>query len=153
MKSSKSSSITTVAEFLDSLPEERRAIIRKVRALVKKHIPKGYVERYAWGGITWEVPLKVCPDTYNGQPLAYVGISNQKHHVGLYLMCSYMNPKLQKTLAEGYRAAGKKLDMGKACLRFHRYEDLAIQPIAEVIAAVPMKDYIAATLKVHGKKK
>ncbi len=149
----KTTGITTVAEYLESLPEDRRKTITKVRALVKKHIPEGYKETYAWGGITWSVPLKVCPDTYNGQPLAYVGIGNWKHHIGLYLMCAYMNPKLQKKLADGFKAAGKKLDMGKACLRFNRYEDLAVESIAAVIAAVPMADYIAATLKVHGKKK
>ena len=149
----KTTGIRTVAEYLESLPEDRRKTIQKVRALVKKHLPKGYTETFAWGGITWSVPLKVCPDTYNGQPLAYAGLVNQKNHIGLYLMCSYMNPKLQQKLTDGFKAEGKKLDMGKSCVRFLKFEDLALGPIAEVIAAVPMADFVANTLKVHGKKK
>lgn len=148
----KTTGISTIAEYLESLPEDRRKTVQKVRALVKKHIPKGYQETYAWGGITWSVPLKVCPDTYNGQPLAYAGLVNQKNHIGLYLMCAYGSPKLQKRLADGFKAAGKKLDMGKACIRFRNVEDLALEPIAEVIAAIPMADYVAYALKVHGKK-
>ncbi len=149
----KTTGSSTIAEYLESLPEDRRQAIQKVRALVKKHVPKGYAETYGWGGIMWSVPLTVYPDTYNGQPLAYVGLANQKNHIGLYLMCAYMNPKLQKKLADGFQAAGKKLDMGKACLRFKRYEDLAVEPIAEVIAAVPVATYVAAAQKVHGKRK
>ena len=149
----KSTAYSTVAEYLQSLPEDRRKAIQKVRALVKKHVPKGYVESMAWGCITWAVPLKLYPDTYNGQPLAYVSIGNQKNHIGLYLMCAYMNPKLQKVLSDGFNAEGKKLDMGKACLRFKQYEDLAVEPIAEVIAAVSMTKYVELARKAHGQRK
>jgi len=149
----KTTGITTIAEYLESLPEERRADIKKVRALVKKHLPKGYTESIAWGMISWSVPLKVYPDTYNGQPLSYACLASQKNHMALYLMCAYASPKLYKRLVDGFKAEGKKLDMGKSCLRFKRYEDLAIEPIAEVIAATPMADFIAFTKQVHGKKK
>jgi hypothetical protein len=145
--------ITSIAEYLESLPEDRRAAIQKVRALVKKHLPKGYVEGYQSGFITWAVPLKIYPDTYNGQALPYACLASQKNHMALYLMNVYMHPKLLKGLTDGFKAAGKKLDMGKSCLRFKRLDDLALEPIADVIGAIPMDEYIAYAKKVHGEKK
>ena len=147
------SAAKTVAEYLASLPEDRRKGIAQVRALVKKHLPKGYVESMMWGMITWSVPLRVKPDTYNGQPLCYVALASQKQYMALYLTGPYMKPALQKRLAAGFKAAGKKLDMGKSCLRFKRVEDLVLEPIAEAVAAVPMAEFIAASEKIHGKKK
>jgi hypothetical protein len=64
-----------------------------------------------------------------------------------------MNAKLQKVLTDGFKAEGKKLDMGKACLRFKQYEDLAVEPIAEVIAAVSMTKYVEVAQKAHGQRK
>ena len=149
----KTSDIGTVAEYLESLPEDRRTDIKKVRALVKKHLPKGYTESVTWGMISWAVPLKVYPDTYNGQPLCYACLASQKNHMALYLMCAYASPKLYQRLVDGFKAEGKRLDMGKSCLRFKRYEDLAVEPIADVIAATPMAEFIAQVKKVHGSRK
>ena len=115
---------STVTEYLAALPEDRRQAVRKLRTLVKKHLPKGYTESIAYGSIMWAVPLAVYPDTYNRQPLAYVMIANQKNHMSLHLVCAYMNPPLRQKLADGFQAAGKKLDMGMGCLRFKRLEDL-----------------------------
>ncbi len=149
----KTTGVSSISEYLESLPEDRRAILKKVRALVKKNIPKGYEEKFLWGMISWQVPLKVYPDTYNGHPLSYVCLASQKNHMALYLMCAYGDPKLYKRLVDGFQAEGKKLDMGKSCLRFKRNEDLAVEPIANVIAAVPMADFVAFTKKVHGNRK
>ena len=142
-------SATTVTEYLAALPEDRRAAIKAVRAVVQKHLPKGYVEMIGWGSIAWAVPLEVYPDTYNGQPLMYAALASQKHYMALYLMCSYMNPVLQEKLATGFKAAGKKLDMGKACIRFRKLDDLALDSIAGVVAALPMKDYVAIAQHAH----
>jgi hypothetical protein len=144
------SKATTLMKHLDSLPEDRRAAIQTVRAVVRKHLPKGYVESFGSGGwIAWSVPLEVYPDTYNGHPLMYVGLVNQKNHIALHLVCAYMNSVLQAKLATGFKAAGKKLDMGMGCVRFTRVEDLAFGPIAEVVAAVPMDKYVAIAKQAH----
>ena len=70
----------TVAEYLDALPPERRAVVNKVRSLVKKHLPKGYKEGMGWGVITYSVPMTILPDTYNGEPLCYAAIASLKNH-------------------------------------------------------------------------
>jgi uncharacterized protein YdhG (YjbR/CyaY superfamily) len=146
-------SITSVAEYLESLPAERRAAIQAVRKLINKHLPMGYRETFAWGMITWSVPLEVYPDTYNGQPLCYAALGNQKNHMALYLMSAYMASPQQKRLVAGFRAAGKKLDMGKACIRFKSLDDLPLDVIAEVAGAVPVKDFVAAAKQVRAGRK
>ena len=60
-----------------------------LRALVRKHLPKGYEEAMNWGMITYQVPLKTCPQTYNGQPLIYVALASQKNHMAVHLTGIY----------------------------------------------------------------
>ena len=147
------SSATTVAEYLAELPEDRRAAVRAVRDVIRKNIPKGYQESMGFGTIAWSVPLAVYPDTYNGQPLCYLALASQKQYMAVYLMCAYMNSPLQKKLAAGFKAAGKKLDMGKACVRFRKLEDLALDVIGEIAGAVPMKTYVEVAKKAHAGRK
>ena len=114
-----------------------------VRRLVNEHIPEGYREGMAWGMIGWEVPLERYPATYNKQPLAYAGLAAQKSHYALYLHGVYMIPDGQAALQRAYAAAGKKLDMGKSCLRFRKLEDLVPEAVADAVAALSVDDFIA----------
>jgi hypothetical protein len=133
----------TADEYVDSLPADRRDVIGAVRKLVKKHLPKGYVEGIAYGMIYYHIPLSRSPKTYNGQPLGYVGLASQKSYCVLHLMAVYGDTKSEGKLREGFAKAGKKLDMGKACVRFKRVEDLALDAIGESIAATTPEAYIA----------
>jgi len=134
---------TTVKEYLEWLPEERRKVISKVRSVIRKHLPKGYEEKLAYGIISYQVPLKTLPDTYNGQPLCYAALAAQKNHNALYLMCAYGDTKQRAALQNAFAKAGKKLDMGKSCVRFKNAEDLPLPAIGKLIAAVPPAKYIA----------
>jgi len=143
----------TVAEYIASLPEDRRGAIKAVRDVVRKHVPKGYEESIEYGHISWSVPLSVYPDTYNGQPLCYAALASQKNHMALYLMCAYADGPVKQRLVAGFKTAGKKLDMGKACLRFKKLDDLPLDVIGEIAAAVPMKKYVEIAKAAHAKKK
>jgi uncharacterized protein YdhG (YjbR/CyaY superfamily) len=132
----------SVKEYLEALSPERRKVLSKVRSLVKKHMPKGYQETINWGAITYEIPLSRYTNTYNKQPLSYVGIASHKNHYALYLMGATMYPEQLAALKEGFKQAGKKLDMGKACLRFKALEDLPLETIASVIASTTPGQYI-----------
>jgi hypothetical protein len=139
-----SSAASTVPQYLASLPPERRAVVAKVRTAVRRAMPKGYTETMAYGMIAWSVPLRVLPDTYNGQPLCYVALAAQKQYYALYLMGPYGDAALMAELKAGYRAAALKLDMGKSCLRFKSLDGIALDVVERVIAAVPMATYIDA---------
>jgi uncharacterized protein YdhG (YjbR/CyaY superfamily) len=133
----------TVDEYLSQLPEDRRDLIVQVLEWVRRHIPEGYEETIAFGMIGWVIPLDRYPDTYNGQPLGVVSLAAQKHHNALYLMGSYADPELDGRIHQAYRAAGKRLDMGKSCVRFKRWDQLVPEVLADVIEAVPPERFIA----------
>ena len=138
-----SSKAATPEAYLAELPPERAALISHVRDLVNAHLPPGYVERMSWGMIGWEVPLERYPDTYNGQPLAYAGLAAQKNHCALYLNCVYASEARTARLREAWAAEGRKLDMGKSCIRFKKRGDLAEEVLARTIASVPVTTFIA----------
>ncbi|MGA9532871.1 MAG: DUF1801 domain-containing protein [Anaerolineales bacterium] len=146
------SDVKTVADYLKELPPEKRAVITVVRKLILDHLPAGYVERMNWGMISYEIPLEMYPDTYNGKPLLFASLAAQKKHFALYLMNVYQDPSLEDVLKRGFARAGKKLDMGKSCLRFRRLEDLPMQVIGEVIAATPPESMIERAKEVQSRK-
>src|SRR6478609_6209847 len=148
---------STVAAYLASLTSERRAVIEEARALVHKHISKGYAEFMNWGVINWGIPLEEFSDTYNGQPLCYVGLAAQKSYNSLYLMGAYStsngeytSPFSQKILVDAFKKAGKRLDMGKCCLHFKQLDDLELTSVATVIGMSTPKDYISYYQRVKG---
>ena len=138
-----SSAAKTVDEYLAGLPPERAAVVSAMRDFVNAHLPSGYRESMAFGMIGWGIPLSRYPDTYNHQPLGYVALAAQKHAYSLYLMCVYADGERERSLRAAAAAEGKKLDMGKSCVRFKRPEDLPLDAIGKMIAAVPVDDYIA----------
>jgi hypothetical protein len=138
-----SSKAATVAAYLDELPPERRAEIAIVRGLVNAALPEGYVEVMSYGMIGWVIPLQDYPVTYNGQPLAYAGLAAQKNGNSLYLNCVYASTKRTERLRGAWAASGKKLDMGKSCIRFKRASDLALDVVRDEIAATAPAEFIA----------
>ncbi len=137
------SAAKTAEEYLDELPEERREVLTELRKLIRKHLPKGYAESVNYGMLMYEVPLATFPDTYNGQPLCYVALASHKRYCSLYLMGAYGDPAQVETLRAAFAKAGKKLDMGKSCVRFKTLEDLPLPTIGKLIAAVPPAKMIA----------
>jgi hypothetical protein len=138
-----SSTATTVEAYLAELPEKRRAVIAEVRALILRNLPEGYRETMNWGMISYEIPLERYPKTYNGQPLSYVALAAQKNYYALYLMGVYGASAQEQRLRAAYAAAGKKLDLGKSCLRFRSLDDLLPDAISPIIASTPPDVYIA----------
>lgn len=136
------SAAQTVTEYLASLPAERRKELAAVRAMIKKKLPKGYKEVMRWGMIVWEIPFRTYPSTHNSQPLCYAALTVQKRHLSLYLMGAYMHPEQTAAIKAAFKAAGKKLDMGKSCIRFRRAEDLPLAALGKAIAAIPPVKYI-----------
>jgi hypothetical protein len=138
-----SSAAKSVDAYLAELPPQRRAVLSVVRDLVNAHIPPGYEEGMAYGMIGWSIPLSRYPVTYNKQPLGYVALAAQKNVYSLYLMGVYAAGEQQTKLRAAAASQGKKLDMGKSCLRFRKADDLPLEAIGQLIASMPVEDYIA----------
>jgi hypothetical protein len=130
-----SSNAPTVAAYLRELPPDRRAVVAAVRQLVLEHLPKGYEEAMNWGMITYQVPRKSFASAANPQPLCYAALAAQKNYYSLYLMSLYVNPKELAAFRAAFKAAGKKLDTGKSCVRFRQLDDLELPAVARLVAA------------------
>ena len=146
------SSSATVADYLAELDPARRAEIEAVRDLVNSALPAGYREGMGYGMIGWVIPLEDYPTTYNGQPLAYAGLAAQKNHNSLYLNCVYASEERTQRLKQAWAAAGKKLDMGKSCIRFRRASDLALDVLRDEIASTTPSEFIALYERVKPPK-
>ncbi len=147
------SAVTTVSEYLASLAPDRRAAIEAVRDVVNANLPAGYEEGIQYGMIGWYVPLARYPETYNGHPLAIASLGSQKNHMALYLPSVYADPVLATWFRNAFAAAGKKLDMGKSCVRFKSIDALPLEVIGETIAKVPVDKFIAGYEAVKGAPK
>ena len=144
------SDASTVEEYLDSLPADRREVVSRVREVILRNLPRGYSESMNWGMISYEVPLEKYPDTYNGRPLGYAALAAQKNYFVLYLLGAYQDSEQERRLREGFDAAGKKLDMGKSCIRFKRLEDLPLEVVGRAVATTPPAKFIEQYEKARG---
>lgn len=146
-----SSSATTIEDYLADLPEDRLDAITEVREAILANLDDGYIETMNWGMITYEVPLETFPDTYNGKPLMLAALASQKRHMAVYLPPVYSDEETESWFRAEYEATGKKLDMGKSCVRFTKLEHLPVELIGEVIARNPLETFLQTYRDAKGK--
>ncbi|MBI1333238.1 MAG: DUF1801 domain-containing protein [Armatimonadetes bacterium] len=139
------SKAATVAEYLEGLPEDRRAAIETVRATILQNLPKGYEEGMQYGMIGYFVPHSIYPAGYHcdpKQPLPFVALASQKNYMSLYLSCLYSDAEYSKEFIQAYQESGKKLDMGACCLRFKKVEDLPLELVGRFLSKISVEEYI-----------
>ena len=141
------SKATTVERYLAELPADRRDTIEAVRKVILKSIDKKKVEEtMQYGMIGYIIPFSVYPPGYHcppKQPLPYICLASQKNYLTLYMMGIYDGTSELKAFKAAWSKAGKKLDMGKSCIRFKKAEDLALDVIADTIRKTPADAFIA----------
>lgn len=153
------SKATTVKEYLAELPDDRRKALQAVRKVIKDNLDKGFKEGIQYGMIGFYVPHSIYPDGYHCDPkipLPAGGLASQKNHMSLTLMFLYGDPAQEKWFRVEWKKTGKKLDMGKACIRFKKLEDLPLDLIGKAAARVSAKKYIEiyeSTMKSGSRKK
>jgi hypothetical protein len=135
---------------LKELPEERSAVVSRVREVILENLPEGFQETMNWGMIAYEVPLDRYPDTYNNQPLMYMALAAQKNHFAVYSSGVYMEPLGEDWVKGEFEKAGKKLDMGKSCIRFRKLDNLPLNVVGKIAAAMTVEEFIAAFEKSRG---
>lgn len=142
-----SSSAGSIKQYLAELDEPRRGEIKQLLELIRSKIKPGYVESMSWGMICFEVPLEVSGVTYNKQPLVAVGLASQKQHISIYLTSIYAKEELAAEFKKRWVNSGKKLDMGKGCVRFRTLEQADLKTIAWAVSKQTprqfSKDYLA----------
>jgi len=152
------SKAATVAQYLKELPADRRAALEAVRKVVNANLDKDFEEGMQYGMIGWYVPHRVFPAGYHcdpKQPLPFAALASQKNYMSLYMMSVYADAEEEGWMRRKFEQAGKKLDMGKCCIRFKKLEDLPLEVIGEAIARVPAARHIEhyeKSLRSRGKK-
>ena len=158
------SAASSVSAYLASLPDDRRAAIETVRKLILKNLDKGFEEGMQYGMIGYYVPHKLFPAGYHcdpKQPLPFAALASQKNYMSLYLMgvyCGCGDSSTDETpdarwFRDAWGKTGKKLDMGKACVRFRKIDDVALDVVGEAIKRISAKAYIERYLDVLSRTK
>ncbi|HYE62814.1 MAG TPA: DUF1801 domain-containing protein [Phycisphaerales bacterium] len=148
---------TTVKEYLATLSPDERASVEAVRKTILDNLDKEYSEGIQYGMIGYCVPHSVYPAGYHcdpRQPLPFAGIAARKGYVSLYLNCVYGNEGEREKFVEDWKKTGKKLDMGKSCIRFKKLDDIPLEVVGRAVKRLPAKKYIAdyeAALAAMGK--
>lgn len=139
------SKATTVAAYLASLPADRRGAIDAVRKVFKDNLDPLIEEGMTYGMIGYYIPHSHYPAGYHcnpAMPLPYAGLASQKGYMSVYLMPCYMGSDLLAWFEKAWAKTGKKLNMGKCCIRFKKLEDLALDVIAEALRRGTARNYI-----------
>lgn len=147
------SKAASVSAYLSELAPEDRAALQKVRSVLRKNLPKGVKESVQWGMICYSIPLSRYSDSYNGQALCYAALASQKHHNSLYLMGVYADRDADQWFRGEFKKSGKRLDMGKSCIRFRHAADLPLNLIGRAVARTSVDDFIASYEKARPAKK
>ena len=132
-------------------------MVTAVRDLVLANLADGIIETMSWGMISYEIPLALAPDTYNGKPLLYAALASQKQYCALYLMAVYGSDLVRRRFESAYQESGKRMDIGKSCVRFRRLEDLPFEAVAEAISSVSLEKFLemheqSKSLRKSGKR-
>lgn len=150
------SKATTVQEYIDSLPAERREVISKIRAVILKNIPKGFEECISYGMIGYVVPFKTYPKGYHANtklPLPFANLASNKNYISLHHMGMYGNKEILKWFIEEYSRTGYKMDKGLGCIRFKKMDQIPYELIGKLFRKISVNEYIRNYEQLFGNSK
>lgn len=141
------SDAATPQAYLQSLPPERRRVIRKLRTHIRRGLPKGFAEVMSYGMLGYVVPLSVYPSGYHARkntPLPFINLASQKQHIAVYHMGLYANSELLHWFETEYQTVAEgKLDMGKCCIRFRKLDNIPYLLIEQLAGRLTPEQWIA----------
>ena len=141
------SKASTINQYLEELPEERKIPMDKLRKAIKKNLPKGFKEVMSYGMIGYVVPHSIYPAGYHCDPklpLPFMCLASQKNFIAVYHMGVYSDPELLKWFTSEYAKRAKgKLDMGKSCMRFKKMENIPFDLVGELSSKITVEEWIA----------
>ena len=136
----------SVAEYMAGIPKEQRPIVEALRKAVRDNLDPKFTEGLQYGMLAWFLPHSVYPAGYHcnpEQPLPFVCLAAQKNYVSLYLFCVYVEGREIETFQKAWAKSGKKLDMGKSCVRFKKPEQIPFKLIGELVSKMSVDEWIA----------
>ncbi len=136
----------TVKDILISVPPDRAEAFNKLHDVIVKNLPKGFEAAISYGGLGYVIPHTLYPAGYHckpSEPLPFAGIASQKNSINFYHMGIYGDPKLYHWFVSEYPKHSKqKLDIGKSCVRFKKFDDIPFSLIGELMKKISAEDWI-----------
>lgn len=140
------SNAQTTAEYLNELPEDRKAAVNKLRAIILQNLPEGFVETMSYGMIGYVVPHTIYPYGYHCNPklpLPFINLASQKNFIALYHMGIYAKPNLLKWFTDEFsKHSNQKMDMGKSCIRFKEMDQIPFDLISELARKISVEEWV-----------
>lgn len=137
---------TTVEEILNNVPEDRAEAFNKLHTIIVQNLPKGFEAAISYGGLGYVVPHTVYPAGYHCkpvEPLPFAGLASQKNSINFYHMGIYSDPELLDWFVAEYPKHSKqKLDMGKSCIRFKKFDQIPNELIGELMQKMTVKQWV-----------
>jgi hypothetical protein len=134
-------------DYINSLPEDRKIYMEKLRSVILKNLPKGFQEGMNYGMMGYYVPHSIYPKGYHCKPtdpLPFMGFASQKNSINFYHMGIYANKELYDWfVAEYSKYSSRKLDMGKSCIRFKKFEEIPFDLIGELVTKISVDNWIS----------
>ena len=141
------STAKTPLEYVESLPEDRKIVIEKIRTIVLENLPKGFEETIGYGMLGYVVPHSIYPSGYHCDPktpLPFLSLASQKNFIAFYHMGIYADEKLLNWFVSEFPKHSKsKLDMGKSCIRFKKMNDIPYELLGELASKMSVQDWIS----------
>jgi len=141
------STAKTPAEYVDSLPDERKIVIENIRKTVLGNLPKGFEETMGYGMLGYVVPHSIYPSGYHCDPktpLPFISVASQKNFIAFYHMGIYADETLLNWFVAEYPKHCKtKLDMGKSCIRFKKMNDIPLELLGQLVTKMSVQDWIS----------
>jgi len=136
----------TVDEILKNLPEDRLEPFNKLHQVIVDNLPKGFEAAISYGGLGYVVPHSIYPAGYHCkpvEPLPFAGLASQKNSINFYHMGIYSDPNLLEWFLSEYPKHSKqKLDMGKSCIRFKKFNEIPYDLIGELMQKMSVEDWV-----------
>ena len=136
----------SIKDYLNSLVSDRKKTIIQLIDVIEQNIPKGFEKVINYGLPSFVVPHLIYPNGYHcnkSLPLPFISIANQKSSISLYHMGLYADPKLLIWFKSEYpKYSDFKLNMGKSCIRFKKFNDIPYELIGILSNKMTVKNWI-----------
>lgn len=140
------STAATPSEYFETLPEDRKVAMIKLRDVINQNLPEGFKEGMGYGMLGWAVPHSIYPAGYHCNPklpLPFFSIASQKNFIAVYSMGLYADKNILDWFVGEYpKYVKSKLDMGKGCVRFKKPEVIPFELIGELASKMTPQQWI-----------
>jgi hypothetical protein len=138
---------TTIEEILANIPEERKEAFNKLHQTIVDNLPKGFEPGISYGMLGYVIPHELYPAGYHckpSEPLPFASLASQKNSINFYHMGIYLDPALMEWfVAEFPKHSSQKLDMGKSCIRFKKWDQIPFELMGQLMQKMTAAQWIA----------